>query len=155
MRRALIGLTAVAWLAAAWTVQAATGRVVKVLPEFLDLKRLNSVSPSLYERDAYQAVLRQHPEKRSGLRFYIQWKTKGGVWEPLKLRLELRGIAQGSLPKRLVLDEPVETTGRRLSHWTGITLDGERYKEFGEVTAWRVTLWEGEQVLGEQKSFLW
>jgi hypothetical protein len=155
MRRALIGLAAVVWLAMTATVPAATGRVVKVLPEFLDLKGLNSLSPSLYERDGYQAVLRQHPEKRSGVRFYIQWKTKGGVWEALKLRLELRGIAQGGLPRRLVVDEPVETTGRRLSHWTKITLDGERYKEFGEVTGWRVTLWEGEQVIGQQQSFLW
>ena len=145
----------VAGLALTWTAQGATGRVVKVLPEFLDLKGFNSVSPSLYERDAYQAVLRQHPEKRSGLRFYIQWKTKGGVWEPLKLRLELRGIAQGSLPKRLVLEEPIETTGRGGSHWAGITLKGQAFKDFGEVTAWRVTLWEGDQLLSQQQSFLW
>jgi len=25
----------------------------------------------------------------------------------------------------------------------------------GEVTAWRVTLWEDTQLLGEQRSFLW
>ncbi len=155
MRRVLIGSITVALLALSCTVQAATGRVVKVLPEFLDSKGRNSTYPSLYERDAYQVQLRLHPEKRSGIRFYIQWKTKGGVWEPLRLRLELRGIAQANLPKRLVIEEPVETTGRRWSHWTDITLDGDRFKQFGEVTAWRVTLWEGQQLLGEQQSFLW
>jgi hypothetical protein len=154
MRRVSMGLAVLA-LALPWTLQAATGRVIKVLPEFLDSKGMNSTYPSLYERDAYQATLRQHPEKRSGVRFYVQWKTKGGVWEQLKLRLELRGVAQGNLPKRLVLEEPVETTGRHFSYWTGITLSGESYKKFGEVTAWRVTLWEGQQLLGQQQSFLW
>jgi hypothetical protein len=41
------------------------------------------------------------------------------------------------------------------SHWTGITLGGSQYTEFGEVTAWRVTLWDGPQLLSELKSFLW
>jgi hypothetical protein len=34
-------------------------------------------------------------------------------------------------------------------------IDGENYKNFGELVAWRVTLWAGDQLLGEQKSFLW
>ena len=139
----------------AWHVAAATGKVVKVLPEYLDEKGQNSLSPSLYERDAYQAYLRQHPQKRSGYCFFIHWKTKGGVWEPLKLRVEMRGIAQGNLPRQLVLEQPLEKRVGSSSHWTQVTLAGERYKEFGEVTAWRVTLWEGDQMIGEQKSFLW
>ena len=43
----------------------------------------------------------------------------------------------------------------RYSHWTQLDLLGEEYKEFGVVTAWRVSLWEGSRLLGEQKSFLW
>jgi hypothetical protein len=134
--------------------QAATGKVIKVLPLFLDLKGRQALSPSLYERDAYQAILRQHPEKRSGLRYAIQWKAKGGVWEPLKIRLEVRGIAEGNLPRELTIDKNVEHGGR-FSRWSSITLGREEYAVLGEVTAWRVTLWEGEQMLGEQKSFLW
>jgi hypothetical protein len=153
MRRWLIWL-ALIWLAAASPAAAATGRVVKVLPEFLDLKGRNSIYPSLYERDAYQVILRDRPERRSTMRFYVQWKTKGVVWEPLKVRVEMRGIAQGNLPSQLVLEEPVKPGGW-FSHWTGVTLTGAQYKSLGEVTAWRVTLWEGQQMLGEQKSFLW
>ena len=55
---------------------AATGRVVKTLPHFLDLEGRNSVSPSLYDRDAYQAQLRLHPELRSGIRFDILWRGR-------------------------------------------------------------------------------
>ena len=37
----------------------------------------------------------------------------------------------------------------------GIKLEGEEYKKFGELVAWRVTLWDGDKQVGEQKSFLW
>lgn len=135
--------------------RAGTGRVLKVLPEFLDTKGQTSQSPSLYERDAYQAILREHSDRRSGIRFYIQWKTKGGIWEPLTVRLELRGAATGDLPKRLVLDTPVENLGGPFSHWVDVTLKGDEYRRFGGVTAWRATIWEGKHLLGEQRSFLW
>ncbi len=135
--------------------QAATGRIIKVLPEFLDLKGRNSLSPSLYERDVYQALLRDHPERRSSLRFYIQWKTKGPVWQPLIVRVEIRGTAEGNLPKQLVLEQPVENPGGRFSHWTMVTLSRDDYKKIGAVTAWRVTFWEGKTLLGQQQSYLW
>ena len=60
MRRLLIWMALVGWLAVIWSAQAATGRVIKVLPQFLDLKGRNSLTPSLYERDVYQNVLRDH-----------------------------------------------------------------------------------------------
>ena len=143
-----------AWLALSLSAHAATGRVIKVLPHFLDLQGRHALSPSLYDRDAYQFHLRQHPEERSAIRFDVQWKSKGPVWEPLKLRVELRGIAQGDSPKEILLERALEPSGW-VSRWTGVTLSGEDYKNFGSVTAWRVTLWEDEQLLGEQTSFLW
>lgn len=147
-------LAMVAWVAVSVTAVAATGRVIKVLPQFLDLKGRNSLSPSLYERDRYQADLRVHTNQVSGMRFYVQWKVKGKPTEALRLRLELRGVAHGDYPKLLTRDMPVEP-GSRFSHWGKFDLVGEPYKEFGTVTAWRVTLWEGNRQLGEQKSYLW
>ena len=88
------------------------------------------------------------------MRFNVQWKTKSPVWEPLKLRLELRGVAARNAPKELGLEIPVEPSGWA-SRWDSIALTGEQYRGLGEVTAWRVTLWEGAQLVGEQKSFLW
>jgi hypothetical protein len=32
---------------------------------------------------------------------------------------------------------------------------GDEYKKLGELVAWRVTLWDGDKLLAEQKSFLW
>jgi hypothetical protein len=143
------------WLALSLPAAGADGRVIKVLPEFLDLKGRNSLTASLYERDAYQVYLREHPDKRSGLRFYVQWKLKGDAAEPLTLRVDLRGVVQGKLPKEMALESSVQPKGGWFSHWTALTLGGEDYKKFGQVTAWRATFWEGRRLLGEQHSFLW
>jgi hypothetical protein len=154
MRRSFHWLIALCWLAGSLSCPAATGRVIKVLPHFLDLEGRVALSPSLFERDSYQAILRLNPDRRSGIRYAIQWKTKGAVWEPLTVRIELRGVAQGKLPKQLILETSVERSpwyGR----WTYLTLKGSQYTDFGEVTAWRATLWEGTRLLSEQKSFLW
>jgi hypothetical protein len=154
MRRFLFWIIVLLLLAPVSQGFSATGRVIKVLPHFLDLKGRAALSPSLYDRDAYQVVLRDHPEKRSGIRFDMQWKTKGTVWSDLKLRVELRGVAQGDSPKQIILEQDLQGGGW-FSHWTSMRLAGEEYKTIGEVTAWRVTLWEGSDLLGEQKSFLW
>ena len=137
------------------TANAATGKVIKVLPQFLDTKGRTSLTPSLYDRDAYQAVLRLHPERRTGMRFFIQWKAKGHVAAGLRLRLELRGGAQGDLPSGLVLEDNLPPKTGWFSHWADLTLKEETYKELGGVTSWRVTLWDGDKLLGEQRSFLW
>ncbi len=154
MRRSFMWVILVSWLAVAWSAPAATGKVIKVLPQFLDLKGRNSLTPSLYERDNYQAHLRQYTNECSGMRFNVEWKAKGAAATPLLLRVELRGVARGDFPKARTLEKPV-TPGGWFSHWAKFDLLGEAYKDFGRVTAWRATLWEGDRLLGEQKSFLW
>ena len=133
---------------------AASGRVVKVLPQFLDLKGRHALSPSLYDRDAYQVVLRDHPGQRSGMRFAVQWKARGHAIAPVKLRVELRGVSNGNLPPHTTLEKEIHTGGW-FNHWESLTLTGDAYQKFGNVTAWRVSLWEGDKLLSEQKSFLW
>jgi hypothetical protein len=154
MHRSLIWLLLAGCLAAAMSAPAATGRVIKVLPHFLDPKGRNSTSPSLYDRDAYQAFLRQHTNQISGIKFNVQWKTKGTPSGPVKLRVEMRGINRAGLSEELVLEKPVEPGGW-FSHWTGILVSREQWLKLGELTAWRVTLWDADQRLGEQRSFLW
>ena len=127
---------------------------MKVLPQLLDLQGRQTVSPSLYERDAYQAFLRQHTNQISGFRFAIQWKAHGSASAPLKLKIEMRGAARGDLPTHMTIERDVEPGGW-FSHWISVPLTGEDYKKFGNLTAWRVTLWEGDKLLSEQQSFLW
>jgi hypothetical protein len=153
MRRLLMSLLLLASLATACAGDVVTGRVVKVLPFFLDLKGHDALSPSLYDRDAYQAYLRRHGDQRSAIRFDVLWKASDAGGAKLKLRVELRGIGQDGMPRQATLEQPV--TPHFLRHWDSLTLGGADYKHFGELVAWRVTLRGDNQLLGEQKSFLW
>ncbi len=132
---------------------AAQGKVIKALPEFLDKQGQASLSPSLYERDAYQAYLRKHPGERTALRLAVQWKAGGVDWGRVKLRAELRGVLGNAL-HTTTLETPVKKNGH-FSQWTDFTIAGDDFKKFGQLAAWRVTLWEGEKQLGSQQSFLW
>ncbi|MGA2684962.1 MAG: hypothetical protein ABSF51_07915 [Verrucomicrobiota bacterium] len=153
MHRLLLSLFLLGSLATAFAGDAAAGRVVKVLPLFLDIQGHEALSPSLYDRDAYQAYLRRHPDQRSAIRFDVLWKASNTGEANLKLRVELRGLARNGMPHQATLEQPV--TLHFFRHWNSLTLGGGDYKDFGELVAWHVTLWSGEQCLGGQKSFLW
>jgi hypothetical protein len=142
----MIGL----WLLAAAAVQAAEGRIVKVLPHYLDLQGRHALRPSLYERDAYQAELRKNPAKCSGLRFDIQWK--GRMLKNPQLRIEARGYKDGQ-NTQVSGEGPAKK--QFLDNWSSVTLGRDSFRKLGALVAWRATLWsEGVQV-GEQRSFLW
>ena len=130
---------------------AAEGKIVKVLPFFLDLQGRQSLSPSLFERDAYQTHLRKQPKEISTMRFDVQWSGPGKAASP-KVRVELRGKKPGAKPE--VVEAPVKA-GWFGSTWSTVTLDKAVYEQLGGVAAWRVTLLDGETQLAEQKSFLW
>jgi len=138
---------------AAETTNAVTGRVLKVLPLLLDAQGQDSVSPSLFDRDAYQMQLREHTNEVSGIRFDVQWKAARSVDEKLKIRIEARGFGKGGVPQMKIFE--TEVTRGFFSRWTSFTLTGDDYKKFGPLAAWRATLWNGDQLLSEQKSFLW
>jgi hypothetical protein len=153
MRRLLMILLLLGSLSVAGAADAVTGRVVKVLPLFLDLEGHAATSPSLFDRDAYQAYLRQHTNEISAVRFDVLWSTSHADKAELKLRLELRGTGPDSLPRQATLEEKVAP--HFLRHWTSLTLADADLKNFGNVTSWHATLWSGDQMIAEQKSFLW
>ncbi len=128
-----------------------SARISKVLPHYLDLEGRHTVNPSLFERDAYQAYLRAHPDEVGGLRFDIQWSSTVYYTDALLLKLELRGSRS---PEELVIEQEIE---RRpwYQRWTGIDLDEESFAKLGDIVAWRASLWDGEEMLAEQRSFLW
>lgn len=149
--RSASGLVAILLFLSAAFAHAGSGKVLKVLPHFLDHEGRHALSPSLYERDAYQAHLRKHPEEISALRFDVNWSA-GGKAANLRIRVEARGGKAAAQPKML---EATVKPGWSGSAWSAVTLDKDAYQLLGSVVAWRVTLWDGEQMLAEQKSFLW
>ena len=134
-------------------VRAGEGRVIKVLPQLLDARGRHALSPSLYERDAYQFILRKSPSKQAGLRLAVQWKAKNVDWSKLKLRAEMRGLIGDTLHS-VTVEEPAMKTGH-FSNWAELKIEGATFRDFGQLMAWRVCLWEGDQQLGQMQSFLW
>jgi len=149
--------------AAAASASDASGKIVKVLPLYLDLKGHDAVSPSLFDRDAYQAELREQQTNISAIRFDVLWKASGlsrqssasadGKNSTLKLRAELRGVGTNGFPRQAVLE--MDVTPHLFRHWTSLTLRGEDFKNLGSLVAWKMSLVQGDKLLAEQKSFLW
>lgn len=151
MRRFFIALAVLLLLAPA--VQAGEGSVVKVLPQLLDQHGRQALSPSLYERDAYQFRLRKNPALRGGARLAVQWKAKKADWGKLTLRAEMRCLLTNSL-HTVTMEKPAVKNGY-FSSWSEFRIEGADYKTFGQIVAWRVTLLEDGHQLGQLESFLW
>ena len=129
------------------TIAQADPKISKVLPHWLDKQGRHTLSPSLFERDAYQAHLRADPDQRSGIRFDIKWAGSGNN---LVLQVELQTV---DATKPVVLSQPLRS-GRR-GGWSALKLDGEHYKKLGKIIAWRARLLDGKKMLDERQSFLW
>jgi hypothetical protein len=135
------------------SAHAGSGKIVKVLPHYLDREGRHTLFPSLYERDAYQAELRANPHLRSGIRFDVQWRARQVESNRLRLRVELRGVSGNTVRTKIL--EQFSPKKSWFENWAALVLEGEEYKAFGELNAWRASLWEGDTLLAEYKSFLW
>lgn len=125
--------------------------IKKVFVFYLDSRGRYAPSPSLFDRDAYQAWLRDHPEHQFGICFVVQW-ARAIAGQHLQLVIELN---TEKYPKQTPIIIRTAVPDRRKSGWMRVALDGQDYKDAGKVLAWRVTLREGDQVLAEKMSFLW
>jgi hypothetical protein len=152
MRQLLVAIALFAATAAGFAADA-PGRVIKVLPLLLDLQGRDALSPSLFDRDAYQARLRQQTNAVSAIRFDVLWSGERTAAATFKLRAELRGIRPDGTPHLQTLETNVAPGW--FHTWTPLLLGGDDYRHFGSLAAWRVTLWQGDQQVSEQKSFLW
>jgi len=133
--------------------QAAEGKVIKVLPHFLDLEGRHTINPSLYERDAYQAHLRKTPAQQSGIRYDIQWRARQMNGRSALLRLEVHA-GKGNSSKPIVVEKSLKPR-KRFSRWSALQIDGDQFKKMGTIISWRVTLWDEGRMIGEQHSFMW
>lgn len=122
--------------------------IVKVLPHYLDEEGQSTDGPTLLHRDVYQDQLRKNPDLVHGVRYDVNWHGTG----ELTVRLEIRSTKAGVAPK--IIEETAAGSGAG-THWTKILIDADTYKTFGQPESWRVTLWQGDEQVAEQKSFLW
>ncbi len=148
MRGLLLGTIGVLALCGAGcgSLQQAPG-LVKVLPHFLDQYGRHTTGVTLTERDVYQLELRKDPAAIHGVRYNVNWIGQGET----TVRLELRSTKAGVEP--LVLEQTVTPNTRRT--WTQFLIDRATYQNFGQPESWRVTLWQADEQIAEQTSFLW
>ncbi len=131
--------------------------ITKVIPQFKDQKGRVALSPSLFERDAYQASLRRDPTKTSGMIFRVHVRRLGASKQsnlppPELLRLEVRGKDTTKAATTVDLKLAPEVAKR---NWHFINLGRADFEKLGSVTAWRVSLWREGKLISSQTSFLW
>lgn len=134
--------------------QAAPVSVLKVLPYRLDNNGLHAVSPSLFERDAYQAYLKDHPDEVSTMRFDVHLRLREIDGKDVEVRVEAR-FGKGDSIETIKATVPLKKPRWGKRTWTSVTLDKKVYDPEAQMIAWRVTLLRGEEVLDTQTSFLW
>lgn len=150
--RTLVHLVWMAFLTA-MSLSAQEAEIFKVLPHFLDQEGRHNLSPSLFERDAYQEYLRKHPVKIAALRYDVHWKGHAADREFLLLRVEVIG-SEAYLEDPWIMEKRVPTGGW-WGRWSSLALTGDLLERIGRVMAWRVTLWDADRLLAEETSFLW
>lgn len=129
-------------------------QIIKVLPHLLDAQGRHTLSPSLYERDAYQAILRKNPHLVTGIRYDICWKGSLPKDRPLSVRLFLRTLRRDS-PEPVVIEQELKPGWFPGKHWSNLSLTGTRFRAAGEIQAWKAVLMDGEKEIAHQESFLW
>jgi hypothetical protein len=131
------------------------GEVSKVKPYHLQpLEILRTTDPSIhFERMhyLYGAVSLAEKMERAGHYYTIWWKADDAS-QPVKVRFEYRQKLTGLNVK--VKEEDVASV-RSGSNSTKFQVTGAEYQTDGPVTAWRVQVLRGKEVLASQQSFLW
>jgi hypothetical protein len=131
---------------------AAEQRVIKVLPHLMDKEGRIAKSPSLFERDAYQQWLRENPDQQSGVRYDILWQSY--ISGEYTLKLELLGRVENGRANARTVELKLDVKDR-LRHWNHIKFEGEEFHGFGQIVAWRVSIWQDGEILAKEQSFLW
>ena len=84
--------------------------------------------------------------------FYVRWRpaptSRSGPGSVSLVKFEYRQIG-----KPTIVAEQTCVPHRDAS--TVFKVHGEEFRSGGSVSAWRVSLWDGDQLVAEKKSFLW
>ena len=134
-----------------FSVQAGSVKIFKVLPHYLDKDSNNTLSPSLFERDRYQSRLDQ--TKCSTIRFDVQWRNTLKNFDNLSITVEMRGTKTDS--PTISFSEKISSRKSIWSHWTKIRIPEESFQELEGLGAWRVLIKDGDEILKEERSFMW
>lgn len=98
----------------------------------------------------YGAILADEVESRRGHYFVITWVNKGPAAN-FTTRFEYRQNKTRDVVRTLTMEHP---NAKGASRSTFAVL-GDAYRAYGPVTSWRFSVWQGDKLVGEEKSFIW
>ena len=84
--------------------------------------------------------------------FYVRWRpaptSRSGPKSISLVKFEYRQVAKPNVIRE-------QTYVPRQDAVNVFQVQGEEFRSGGSVSAWRVSLWDGDQLVAEKKSFLW
>jgi hypothetical protein len=117
--------------------------------------RLRSVDQSInFEQRHFLhgALTSQEIRERSGNYYTAFWNVADDS-QPVTVRFEYRQAKTGS--KVLVKEESVTPSGSNTTQFRIVGTDYQTDEEKNPVTAWRLSLVRGSEVIATKKSYLW
>jgi hypothetical protein len=129
-------------------------QILKVLPHWLDQQGRHTLSPSLFERDAYQQHLSLHRDEVSTMRFDVNWRLATRDLTGCTLHLEAR-VGRDDAIETIEHEVPLQLPSLRRQGWTGIQIPEGSWDPESNLMAWRVTLRQESTILATRTSFLW
>ena len=76
--------------------------------------------------------------------YFVSWRGSGVG----SVMFEYRQV---NIPDKILVQAVTPT----VRHWNVFTVAGDDYLKGGPISAWRVSLWDGDRLLAERKSVLW
>lgn len=106
----------------------------------------------LFERQhlLHGAVTAAEQRERAGHYYAVNWKAADRS-QPVTVKFAFRQANTGL--DTTTIEQTV--TDVRRSNWTKFQVTGSDYHSRGRVTAWKLTLERGGQILASQQSYLW
>lgn len=155
MRRLLsAALAAMAMVSCSTVSKGPGGQVSKVKYYELDpTERITASDRSLVFERSYHlhgAVTQAEQMERAGHYYSVFWKVNDRT-QPVTVRFEYRQSKSGLKVK--TIDQEATDIGR--DNLTKFDVTGEAYRADGPISAWRVSLLRGKEVLATQESYLW
>lgn len=101
------------------------------------------------QKRLYGAISQEERADRIGQYYSVRWRANP-TGEEVRVRFDYRQAASGSRIQSLE-----HRTAAASSGFVEFTVTGESYRKSGRVLAWRMQLYQGEDLLSEETSYLW
>ncbi len=99
---------------------------------------------------SYGAITEEQKEAVRGQIYVISWRNEGPP-DRFIARFEYRQTKTRDRIKVQTLDHPAVNGNVR----SIFKVTGSEYRQDGPVESWRFTIWRGNKIVGEEKSFIW